>query len=160
MKPHPSPTAWRRLLGAALLAAALPALALDAQRPQVDASALAPQHGQWQADNPYRGDPRAAEIGRSAFNQACAPCHGADADGHAAPAPDLRRLGRSCTRIADDALRQRCQRDVDHYFVSSVLKGKVKVGVVHMPAWDGVLEPELVWALRSFVESSGTPKGD
>ena len=32
--------------------------------------------------------------------------------------------------------------------------GKVKVGVRHMPAWDGVLKPELVWAIRSFLESA------
>lgn len=159
MKAHaPDTSRWRRLLGAALMAAALPAFASDIQRPDVDVSALPPQHGQWQEDNPYRGKPEAIVIGRSAFNQACARCHGVDADGHASPAPDLRRLGRSCGRIADASLRQRCSRDVDHYFVSSVLKGKVKVGVVHMPAWDGVLEPEIVWALRSFVESSGAPK--
>lgn len=139
------------LLGLALRAGA--AHAIEAQAPDVDVSALPPQHGQWLEDNPYRGDAAAIEIGRSAFNQSCARCHGTDADGHAAPAPDLRRLGRSCGRIADAGLRQRCTRDVDHYFLGSVRKGKVKVGVVHMPAWDAVLAPEVVWAIRSFVES-------
>lgn len=140
-------------LGALLLALAGQAHAIEARAPDVDISALPAQHGEWREENPYRGNPLAAEVGRAAFNQSCASCHGADADGHAAPAPDLRRLGRSCARILDADLRRQCTRDVDHYFRSSVQKGKVKVGVVHMPAWEGVLAPEVVWAIRSFVET-------
>ncbi len=34
-----------------------------------------------------------------------------------------------------------------------VLKGKTKAGIEHMPAWEGVLTPEVVWAIRTFVES-------
>lgn len=145
--------ALRHLAGALLLVCAAQTQAIEAHPPQVDISALAPQHSQWQEDNPYRGDAHAIDIGRSAFNQSCASCHGTDADGHASPAPDLRRLGRGCARIIDDALRQRCMRDADYYFRSSVQKGKVKVGVVHMPAWEGLLAPEIVWAIRSFVET-------
>ena len=35
--------------------------------------------------------------------------------------------------------------------------GKQKFGIVHMPPWEGLLAPELAWALRSFVETA--PKG-
>ena len=70
------------------------------------------------------------------------------------PAPDLRRIGMACHRVMDPALRQRCQSDADHFFVKSVRYGKQKFGIVHMPPWDSVLEPALVWSLRSFVETA------
>jgi len=31
--------------------------------------------------------------------------------------------------------------------------GKQKFGIVHMPPWEGVVSPELAWALRSYVEN-------
>ncbi len=122
--------------------------------PVVDTAALPPLAAAWPAENPYRGNPLAAAVGRSAFNQSCAGCHGQDADGARAPAPDLRRLGRSCQRVQNLALKQRCIEDVDHHFRTSVLRGKVKVGVRHMPAWEPVLPPEVVWAIRTFIETS------
>lgn len=62
-----------------------------------------------------------------------------------------------CRRIQDAALRQRCQGDADAFFIKSVRYGKQKFGIVHMPPWEGLLAPELAWALRSFVETA--PKG-
>ena len=56
-------------------------------------------------------------------------------------------------RIADDALRQRCLGDADAFFIKSVRYGKQKFGIVHMPPWEGVVSPELAWALRSYVET-------
>ena len=70
------------------------------------------------------------------------------------PAPDLRRIGMACQRVKDPALHQRCLSDADHFFVKSVRYGKQKFGIVHMPPWDSVLEPTLVWSLRSFVETA------
>ena len=98
-----------------------------------------------------------ASIGKAAFNQSCAVCHGQDAIGTRSPAPDLRRIGMGCRRIQDAALRQRCQGDADAFFIKSVRYGKQKFGIVHMPPWEGLLAPELAWALRSFVETA--PKG-
>jgi len=60
--------------------------------------------------------------------------------------------------VRDPGLRQRCLQDANHYFRKSVLKGKTKVGIEHMPAWEDVLTPELVWAIRSFVESRDAPR--
>ena len=48
----------------------------------------------------------------------------------------------------------RDRSDADHFFIQSVRYGKQKFGIVHMPPWDGVLEPALVWSLRSFVETA------
>ena len=145
-----------RRLPAALLALALaaaPALAIERVAPQVDTAALPASARTWAEPNPLRGDATAIALGHSAFNQSCARCHGQDANGARSPAPDLRRLGLGCRRIQDTALRQRCQGDADAFFIHSVRYGKQKFGIVHMPPWEGVIAPELAWALRSYIES-------
>lgn len=144
---------------ATLMVAALSMVAAQAaddeiRRPPVDTSALPAIAPGWAEINPLRGNPQATSIGRQAFNQTCARCHGQDADGSRSPAPDLRRIGLSCRRVKDAALNQRCQSDADHFFVKSVRYGKQKFGIIHMPPWEGVLEPALVWSIRSFVESA------
>lgn len=151
-------TATRHPIGQTLiLCLALSALSLawsvPPQPPVVDIARLPPLAEPWPERNPYRGSVEAARIGHNAFNQTCAKCHGVDADGSRAPAPDLRRLGRSCGRVQEPELKPRCIADVDDYFRTSVLKGKTKVGVEHMPPWEGTLTPELIWAIRTFVES-------
>lgn len=107
--------------------------------------------------NPYRGNPRAADIGRRAFNQACARCHGPDADNKGQVGPDLLKLDRACARIADPATREMCITDNDQYFLKSVQYGKTRVGVVHMPAWQDVLPPAAIWTIRTFLESRSRP---
>lgn len=124
--------------------------------PTVDAGRLPALGSSWLAANPYRARPVADEalaIGRDAYNQACARCHGLDASTNAAPAPDLRNLNRSCRRIEDDELKAWCLRDNDAYFAKTVRHGKVIVGVTHMPPWEGVLPQELAWAIQVFIES-------
>ena len=128
--------------------------AFDAFTPQADTSALPASARTWAEPNPLRGNADAITLGRATFNQTCAHCHGADANGSRAPAPDLRRIGQGCRRIEDAALRARCTADADAWFVQSVRYGKQKFGIVHMPPWEGHLGPELVWSLRSFVESA------
>ena len=147
-------------LAGLVFASTASALSMDAQAPAVDTAGLAELTEPWPEENPYRGNPVAAAVGRAAFNQACAVCHGQDADGARSPAPDLRRLGRACKQVQDPGLRRRCMQDVDVHFRDSVRRGKVKVGVRHMPAWDRVLKPELVWAIRSFIESTNAQKPD
>jgi mono/diheme cytochrome c family protein len=96
-------------------------------------------------------------VGRMAFNQACARCHGADGDGSRAPAPDLRRLSRHCGALNPGAWRDRCLADADAYFLKSVRFGKHKFGIEHMPAWEGVLTAETVWSIRTFIENAPRP---
>jgi len=36
-----------------------------------------------------------------------------------------------------------------------VRKGKIIVGVTHMPPWPGILPQELAWAIQVFIESRG-----
>ena len=127
--------------------------AVEQVAPRVDTAPLPAQAQTWQEPNPLRGNAQAAVIGRQAFNQSCAVCHGQDAVGTRSPAPDLRRIGMGCRRIQDAALRQRCQGDADAFFIKSVRYGKQKFGIVHMPPCEGVVSPELAWALRSYVET-------
>ena len=138
----------------ALLNTAGAALAIEAIAPQVDTSSLPEQARQWAEINPVRGNPDAIAIGKSAFNQSCAKCHGADANASRSPAPDLRRIGLACKRVREPELQQRCMSDADAFFVKSVRYGKQKFGIIHMPPWEGIIAPEVVWAMRSFVETA------
>lgn len=141
-------------LAFALLAATSPLHAVEVADPnvKVDTSGLAAITGD-QAGNPYRGNARAAEIGRTAFNQACARCHGVDAVNKGQVGPDLTRMDRACRRIVDPAVQRLCVEDNDDFFLKSVQQGKVRVGVVHMPAWQDVLSPAAIWTLRTFLET-------
>jgi mono/diheme cytochrome c family protein len=102
--------------------------------------------------NPYRGNDAVLVTGQKLFNEGCARCHGMDAVGDRSPAPDLRGLQPYCRPIADAALRSQCEDDVDAYYVKRVLNGKSKVGIIHMPAWEGFLSPEQLWAIKTFIE--------
>lgn len=141
------------LLG--LCTAATPLAANEvAVAPLLDASHLPPLGSDWLAANPYRQQPDdVVAIGRDAYNQACARCHGAEASTNTAPAPDLRNLNRSCRHIAEPELKVWCQRDNDAFFAKSVRGGKIIVGVTHMPPWENVLKQELAWAIQLFIES-------
>lgn len=141
-------------LAFALLAATSPLHAVEVADPnvKVDTAGLAAITGD-QAGNPYRGNARAAEIGRTAFNQACARCHGIDAVNKGQVGPDLTKMDRACRRITDPAVQRLCVEDNDDFFLKSVQQGKVRVGVVHMPAWQDVLSPAAIWTLRTFLET-------
>ncbi|MFT3761061.1 MAG: c-type cytochrome [Pseudoxanthomonas sp.] len=122
--------------------------------PTVDVSDLPEVGKDVEADvNPYRGNAAAASIGQKLFNQTCAYCHGRDADNTGAIGADLTRIGSGCNQVADKALHQRCERDVNAYFVDRVRNGKVTFGIVMMPPWGGVLSEKDIWAIKAFLES-------
>lgn len=152
---------WLAGIGIPLVLASAASIAGGIPQPvylSEDSSALLPLGDAWRDSNPYRdagGETyaKAAEIGGRLYGAGCASCHGKDADGDRAPAPDLRGLHVYCKRVADPELRPRCDADVDAYFTASVLEGKTKVGIVHMPAWKGFLSQEQLWAIKSFIET-------
>ncbi|WP_197523993.1 cytochrome c-550 PedF [Cupriavidus sp. USMAHM13] len=146
-------TLWLALAALALFVLTIGCAAAEvAHAPVVDASRLPPLGTEWRTENPYRGNAEAEAVGRTVFNQSCARCHGADAAGGGS-APDLRRLDGFCRAIGDAKLRHDCMVDNDVFFRDSVLHGKVRVGVVHMPPWEGLLPQEVLWAVQAFVES-------
>ena len=137
-------------LAAGIVCAAPPA-------PEPAPPGLPPLGPDWQVPNPYRDRPEVQAAGAAAYERHCASCHGEAAQRPVAEGPDLRRLNGFCQRLADASLRSRCLKDVDAYFLESVLDGKLRAGVVHMPPWRGVLPQETVWAIRSFTESRPVP---
>ena len=147
-----------------LIAIGLAALLLGTARaetpagPVVDTSRLPAVTTGWAEPNPLRGQAEASRVGRDAFNQTCARCHGMDANGSRAPAPDLRRIGGFCQKVRDPALHERCVADADAYFAKSVRYGKKRFDIEHMPAWEPVLTPQVAWAIRTFIENA--PKGN
>ena len=142
-------------LSAALLILSGSVLAGEVADPNVvvDTSGLPPIAANAPEGNPYRGNARAAEIGRMAFNQACSRCHGVDAVNKGQVGPDLLKMDRSCPRIADPVIRQMCILDQDDFFLKSVQEGKTRVAAVHMPARKDVLSPAAIWTIRTFLES-------
>ncbi len=119
--------------------------------PAVDLAGLPRLGDRWLEANPYRENALAAALGQEIFERACQRCHGPEGLGKG-PAPNLRRLTAYCRRIENAELAEDCRRDADAYFVSSVLDGKVCVGVRHMPAWRGALTQEMVWSLRAYLD--------
>ena len=140
-----------KTLSTVLGVAGLLALGLGAHRlaaahgnvtPQaVDTHELPTLGADWLTANPFRGNAIAIRIGSSAFNQNCARCHGLEAVSGGI-APDLRRLP------LDEA--------TDEYFQGSVRRGKVRNGNVYMPPFEGVLNQEAIWAIRSYLDTRHT----
>jgi cytochrome c-550 PedF len=143
------------LLGLALAAA----VAANAARahgnvtPQaVDTHELPALGEQWLAENPYSKNETAIRIGASAFNQNCARCHGLEAISGGI-APDLRRLDNECARMKDDKKKQACTREIDGYFSGTVRRGRTRNGAVYMPPFEGTLNQEAVWSIKSYLET-------
>ncbi|RUP19450.1 cytochrome c-550 PedF, partial [Methylobacterium sp.] len=76
--------------------------------------------------------------GASGFNQNCARCHGLEMISGGL-APDLRYLPQG--------------KEGDEYFVERMKHGAVINGVTKMPAFEGVISQEGLWAIRSYIES-------
>ena len=110
----------------------------DVQPQPVDTTGLAPLGEEWKEENPYRGDPKAIEIGSSGYNQNCARCHGLQVISGGI-APDLRHLEKG--------------KEGDEWFSQRVQGGAIINGVTKMPAFAGVLSQEALWAIRSYIES-------
>jgi cytochrome c-550 PedF len=152
----------RRLLSllslCSLLAGGAPGIALahgDVTPQAVDTKTL-PQLGEeWRPDNPYRsGDAHqeALRIGTSAYNQNCARCHGLEAVSGGI-APDLRKLDSDCLSLADVKKKQACMGEISQYFTTTVRKGRTRDGRVYMPPFEGTLNKEAVWAIKTYLES-------
>lgn len=110
----------------------------DEEAVQVDTQGLEPLGPDWKASNPYRGNPKAVAIGKEGYNQNCARCHGLEAISGGFT-PDLRHLP-----PGDEG---------DARFVYRVQAGANRNGVQMMPKMAQVLSQELLWAIRSYLES-------
>jgi cytochrome c-550 PedF len=118
----------------------------------VDTKELPLLGADWRADNPYRAQPKAVTIGSSAYNQNCARCHGLEAISGGI-APDLRKLDNDCATQNDAVKKASCVKEMDGYFIGKVRRGVTRNGAVYMPPFDGVLQQEAVWAIKSYLET-------
>lgn len=108
----------------------------------VDTTGLAPLGEEWRTENPYRGNETAIKIGASGYNQNCARCHGLEVISGGL-APDLRGLEK--------------EKPGDEWFIDRVRHGAKKPdGSTMMPAFEGILSQEAMWAIRSYVETRPT----
>lgn len=130
------------VLGAALLALLLsPGVGRahgDVTPQPVETKGLEPLGEAWRASNPYRGNARAIEIGKSAYNQQCARCHGIGGVSGGL-APDLRSLEK-----ADEG---------DKAFLPPMRHGVFRNGRTLMPKYEGILSQEAMWAIRSWLDT-------
>ena len=104
----------------------------------VDTGNLKKLGATWLESNPYRGNAEAISIGKAAFAQNCARCHGIDAVSGGI-APDLRYLPQG--------------PEGDEWFAMRVRHGVVRNGMTYMPDFDEVLSQEALWAIRAYIES-------
>jgi cytochrome c-550 PedF len=118
----------------------------------VDTKALPALGDAWKTQNPYVGNAEAIRIGSSAYNQNCARCHGLEAISGGV-APDLRMMDRDCTGLKNETKKAQCYGEIDQYYAESVRRGKVRNGAVYMPPFEGILQQEAVWAIKSYLET-------
>lgn len=141
------PPIARRTLLAAALAAVNAGVVYghgDVQPQPVDTKGLPPLGADLLAENPYRGNPKAVEIGYSGYTQNCARCHGLEAISGGL-APDLRKLETGV--------------DGDAWFMERVQNGAMVNGTYKMPPFKDTLSQEAMWAIRSYIESRHVDEG-
>jgi cytochrome c-550 PedF len=111
----------------------------DVTPQQVDVSGLEPLGTEFKKENPYRGNARALEVGTSGYAQNCARCHGLQVISGGL-SPDLRYLEEG--KVGDE------------WFMERIRQGARKPdGTTIMPAFEGLLQQEAMWAIRTYVES-------
>ncbi|HEY6948905.1 MAG TPA: cytochrome c-550 PedF [Gemmatimonadales bacterium] len=110
----------------------------DVNPQPVDTAGLEALGESWRSANPYRGNKLAIQIGKSAYNQQCARCHGLEGIS-GGMAPDLRYLPK------DD--------EGDKIFLGLVRRGAFRDGRALMPKYEGVVSQEGMWAIRSWLDT-------
>lgn len=135
---------WPRsswLVAGALFVALAPAVTYshgDVNPQPVDTTGLTPLGEAWLKTNPYRANETAIRIGKSAYNQQCARCHGIGAVSGGL-APDLRFLP-----PGDEG---------DGVFLPPLRRGVFRNDRTMMPKYDGILSQEAMWAVKSWLDT-------
>ena len=104
----------------------------------VDTTGLDPLGEAWRPVNPYRGKQAAIQIGKSAYSQQCARCHGLEGVSGGL-APDLRSLTKG-----DEG---------DKDYLPPVRKGVFRDGRTLMPKYEGIVSQEAMWAIRAWLDT-------
>lgn len=155
---RPRPRIARRVAGVSigvLLVSAMHAAGWahgDVTPQAVDTSSLPALGADWRADNPFTGNEAAIKVGTSAYGQNCARCHGLEAVSGGI-APDLRKLDNDCAGLKDAAKKSACVKEIDEYFLTTVRRGRTRNGAVYMPPFEGMMNQEAMWSIRSYLET-------
>lgn len=104
----------------------------------VDTTGLEPLGDEWLTTNPYLGNEKAIEIGKSGYGANCARCHGLEAISGGI-APDLRYLEPG--------------EFGDEWYIERVRNGVIRNDVTYMPPFEGILSQEAMWAIRAWLET-------
>ncbi len=105
----------------------------------VDVTGLDPLGDAWRKENPYSGNKRALEVGSTGYGANCARCHGLQVISGGI-APDLRYLEKG--KVGDE------------WFIERIRHGaKNQDGASIMPPFEGLIQQEAMWAIRTYVES-------
>lgn len=121
----------------ALLATSILAFGHGSVTPQaVDTKELKQLGDKWLEKNPYEGDAKAIALGKYAYSENCARCHGLDGVSGGI-APDLRFLEEGI--------------EGDEWYMERVRGGAVRNGNVYMPPFEGILNQEAMWAMRAYL---------
>jgi len=104
----------------------------------VDTTGLKSLGEEWLESNPFRGDKKAIEIGEHGYSSNCAGCHGLHAVSGGL-APDLREL-----EAGDEG---------DEWFIQRTRRGVIRNGKVYCPKFEGIMNQEAMWAIRTWLES-------
>jgi len=125
----------------------------------VDTHTLPTLGEKWLPSNPFSegaeqagARAEALRIGTSAYNQNCARCHGLEAISGGI-APNLRKLDRDCMDMTDETQKMACYKETDEYFLGTVRRGRVRDGRVYMPPFEGILNQEAIWSIKTYLET-------
>jgi mono/diheme cytochrome c family protein len=59
--------------------------------------------------------------------------------------------------LADQAKKMACYKETDEYFVGTVRRGRVRDGRVYMPPFEGILNQEATWSIKTYLETRREP---
>jgi cytochrome c-550 PedF len=114
----------------------------DVSPQPVDTKGLDSLGEPWRDSNPYRDNKVAIAIGKSAYAQQCARCHGLQGISGGL-APDLRYLPKDA--------------EGDKVYLPPMRRGVFRDGRTLMPKFEGVVSQEGMWAIRSWLDTIYEP---
>lgn len=132
------------LAGFGLVLGTVAALGHGDTAPQaVDTAGLPELPAEMASENPWREAApevlfKAVEVGAKGYNSNCARCHGLEAISGGL-APDLRYL--------------EANEFGDEWFLDRILHGYEQNGAVKMPPFEGILNQQAIWAIRTYIET-------
>ena len=62
-------------------------------------------------------------------------------------------LDNECASQSNPRKREACVADVDNYYLTTVRNGRTRNGAVYMPPFEGILNQEAIWAIKSYLVS-------